>query len=48
MQERVGTCANCGKTLYCLDGFFNGVKEKGRILCFECKEKEERKDLKKP
>ncbi|SUV07408.1 Uncharacterised protein [Cytobacillus firmus] len=25
MKELVGCCAVCGKDLYCLDGFFNGV-----------------------
>lgn len=40
MQERVGTCEKCGKALYCLDGFFNGVKENGSVFCFECVEKE--------
>ncbi|MFK2825676.1 hypothetical protein QYG89_08280 [Bacillus sp. B190/17] len=41
MQERVGVCDRCGKGLYCLDGFFNGIKEGGKIFCFECGEKEE-------
>ncbi|KKB36462.1 hypothetical protein [Bacillus thermotolerans] len=42
MQEKVGTCKNCGRTLYCMDGFFNGVKEDGATYCFECAEEKEK------
>ncbi|WP_179289029.1 hypothetical protein [Bacillus sp. 7894-2] len=42
MKELVGSCAVCGKDLYCLDGFFNGVhNEKNETICFECMEKQE-------
>jgi hypothetical protein len=43
LKELVGTCFQCGNKLYCLDGFFNGVKtEDQRILCFDCAEKEDK------
>lgn len=43
MKELVSTCYECGKKLYCLDGFFNGVvtKEK-KTLCFDCTEQKEK------
>ncbi|MDQ0215323.1 ribosomal protein L24E [Oikeobacillus pervagus] len=40
MRELVGNCDHCHKEIYCLDGFLNGVKENGKLLCFECDEKE--------
>ena len=41
MEELVGICHQCGKNLYCLDGFFNGVKtEDQKTLCFDCAEEE--------
>jgi hypothetical protein len=43
MKELVGYCNRCGKPLYCLDGFFNGVKiDSGKSLCFDCNEQEEK------
>ncbi|KIL76630.1 hypothetical protein SD78_0732 [Bacillus badius] len=45
MQEQVGTCQQCGRALYCLDGFFYGIKENGVVLCFECKEQEEENEV---
>ncbi|WP_197090995.1 hypothetical protein [Bacillus sp. FJAT-27231] len=45
MQEPVGTCKKCGKALYCLDGFFNGVKESGAVFCFDCSEEEEKDQM---
>lgn len=37
MIELVGTCEKCGKKIYCLDGFLNGVHTKeGTVWCFEC------------
>lgn len=36
MRELVGTCESCGKDVFCLDGFLNGVSEAGRLECFEC------------
>jgi hypothetical protein len=39
MKELIGACKNCGKDIFCLDGFFNGViTEKKEIYCFECNE----------
>ena len=40
MKELVGKCYGCGKEVFCLDGFLNGVHNDGKILCFEC-EKED-------
>ncbi|MEG9296187.1 hypothetical protein V6B33_06980 [Mangrovibacillus sp. Mu-81] len=43
MKELVGNCDRCEKPLYCLDGFFNGVKtHSGKSLCFDCNEEEEK------
>jgi hypothetical protein len=43
MKELVGYCDRCEKPLYCLDGFFNGVKtDSGKSLCFDCNEEEEK------
>jgi hypothetical protein len=37
MQEEVGICQKCGKKIYCLDGFLNGiVKPGGELTCFGC------------
>jgi hypothetical protein len=37
MEEYIGNCEECGKKLYCLDGFFNGIAEEGKaIICFDC------------
>ena len=42
MRERVGECSVCHKPLYCLDGFFNGIKkENGEVICFDCDEPDE-------
>ncbi|WP_269430744.1 hypothetical protein [Domibacillus enclensis] len=41
MKELVGTCAVCGKDIYCMDGFLNGVKENGELLCFPCADESE-------
>ncbi|WML47747.1 hypothetical protein RCG23_20750 [Neobacillus sp. PS3-34] len=39
MKELVGLCSQCGKEVFCLDGFFSGiVTEDKKILCFECDE----------
>jgi hypothetical protein len=41
MKELVGYCTKCGKEIFCLDGFFNGVHLDGnQIYCFDCVEKE--------
>jgi hypothetical protein len=38
MLETVGTCAICGETIDCRDGFLNGVVTEQSILCFSCAE----------
>jgi hypothetical protein len=41
LKELIGCCSICGKELYCLDGFFNGViLENKELICFECEEVE--------
>lgn len=43
MREFIGNCADCGKDLYCLDGFFYGILTKeNNILCFDCHENREK------
>lgn len=38
----MGNCSSCGKAIYCLDGFFNGViLEDSMIVCFDCDESEQ-------
>ncbi|WP_255822192.1 hypothetical protein [Halobacillus shinanisalinarum] len=42
MQEHVGNCSQCGKEVFCLDGFLNGVVSEDKSLyCFECADKNE-------
>ncbi|WP_275425436.1 hypothetical protein [Bacillus sp. CGMCC 1.16541] len=36
MKELVGTCQQCGKDVYCCDGFLDGVVAKEGITCFSC------------
>ncbi|WP_180960286.1 hypothetical protein [Neobacillus cucumis] len=37
MKELVGVCSECGKEVYCLDGFLNGVHTPNKELyCFDC------------
>lgn len=48
MRELVGTCRECGKAVYCENGFLNGILLPGHeYLCYPCdeakKEREERK-----
>jgi hypothetical protein len=39
LKELVGRCSICGKELYCLDGFFNGIiLESKELVCFNCNE----------
>ncbi|GHH98240.1 hypothetical protein [Neobacillus kokaensis] len=39
MKELVGMCKCCGKEIFCLDGFFNGViTENKQTYCFDCHE----------
>lgn len=37
MQELIGPCRQCGKPVYCRDGFLDGVVlEDGSASCFAC------------
>ncbi|WP_179134505.1 hypothetical protein [Oceanobacillus timonensis] len=38
MKEYIGTCVKCGKTIYCKDGFLDGVHDQGNLYCFTCSE----------
>lgn len=40
MKELVGHCIHCSKSVYCRDGFLEGVvNQDGRPVCFSCHEK---------
>ena len=44
MKELVGLCSCCGKEVFCLDGFFNGIiSEDKKIYCFDCQDNHEKK-----
>ncbi|WP_240377664.1 hypothetical protein [Bacillus piscicola] len=48
MRELVGECAVCGKEVFCLDGFLNGVvDEEKKLLCFECTDEKKNSDVQK-
>ncbi|SUN42080.1 Uncharacterised protein [Staphylococcus saprophyticus] len=36
MKEYVGECNICHKTIYCLNGFLNGVYQHNHLYCFYC------------
>jgi len=36
LQELVGKCQKCESTIYCLDGFLNGIIIKQMVYCFYC------------
>jgi hypothetical protein len=37
MVEEVGVCTMCNKTVYCIDGFLNGMlNDQSELLCFHC------------
>jgi len=45
MRELIGPCTNCGKDVYCRDGFLEGVYIDRKLFCFACadeKAKEEK------
>ncbi|WP_200816479.1 hypothetical protein [Salirhabdus sp. Marseille-P4669] len=44
MEEVVGSCQVCGKTVYCMDGFLDGVNEHGKLKCFNCAEDSDKKE----
>lgn len=44
MREYIGVCTNCGKGIYCENGFFDGVlHQDSGYLCWACDEKERQK-----
>ena len=42
MRELIGPCSNCGKDVYCRDGFLDGVYVDGELVCFDCQEEVEK------
>ena len=44
MRELIGPCSNCGKDIYCRDGFLDGVYVKGELLCFDCAAEQEKEE----
>lgn len=44
MRELIGKCSDCGKAVYCENGFFDGEQIDGKLLCNTCaaKQTEER------
>ncbi|MGM0896793.1 MAG: hypothetical protein ACQEV0_02780 [Bacillota bacterium] len=38
MRELIGPCSNCGKDVYCRDGFLDGVYIDGELICRDCAE----------
>ncbi|WP_255259783.1 hypothetical protein [Lentibacillus sp. CBA3610] len=43
MRELIGECRSCGKNVYCENGFFDGVHEDGKLLCYDCADEKESK-----
>ena len=42
VEEKVGQCSICNKTIYCLDGFLDGViTDDKELLCFSCEQEGE-------
>ncbi len=35
-MELVGVCVICGISVYCRDGFLDGVTDKGSLYCHDC------------
>ena len=35
-MEPVGPCIVCKKTVYCRDGFLDGITEQGKLYCHDC------------
>ncbi len=36
MEEKVGQCAECNQTVYCIAGFLDGFYHEGKLLCETC------------
>jgi DNA-directed RNA polymerase subunit RPC12/RpoP len=48
MQEPVGQCLDCGKTVFCDGGFLGGVVlEDHQLRCYDCDEKLKAKQVQK-
>ncbi|WP_199868544.1 hypothetical protein [Virgibacillus senegalensis] len=41
MKEIIGKCSECEKTVYCRDGFFDGIQYEGKLICPDCAERME-------
>ncbi|WP_010530347.1 hypothetical protein [Lentibacillus jeotgali] len=48
MRELIGECQQCGKNVYCENGFFDGVQENGKLLCNECADEKNRHNGENP
>ncbi|MBO8156374.1 MAG: hypothetical protein H0Z32_07950 [Bacillaceae bacterium] len=51
MHEYAGECSKCGKMIFQVNVFLDGVSERGTLLCYECAAKEFKQNeerLKKP
>lgn len=35
-MELVGTCSKCGTSIFCRDGFLDGVVDNGTLYCHDC------------
>ncbi|MEF3312448.1 hypothetical protein PV433_26530 [Paenibacillus sp. GYB004] len=46
-MELVGTCQSCQTPVYCKGGFLDGVAEQGKLLCFPCYDKLNKKTSEK-
>lgn len=45
MRERVGDCKQCGRAVYCENGFLVGtVLDDGTLICFDCEHSGQEKD----
>lgn len=47
MRELIGNCTQCGKNVYCLDGFLNAVYRKNQLICFDCIDPDEQEEEKR-
>lgn len=47
MRELIGNCTKCGKDVYCMDGFLDGLYIGNQLLCFDCANFEEKREQEK-
>ncbi|TCT19978.1 hypothetical protein EDD68_11528 [Melghiribacillus thermohalophilus] len=40
MQEYAGKCSTCGKMIYQVNVYLEGLREEGTLLCYDCTERE--------